>query len=66
LLFHSPISEEKNEKMRMFLVLSATVLLTLPAFAGTISGQVSGVNGESVVYVDTIAGKTFPLPPLIP
>jgi plastocyanin len=62
LLFHSPISEEKNEKMRMFLVLSATVLLTLPAFAGTISGKVSGVNGESVVYVDTIAGKTFPAP----
>jgi hypothetical protein len=29
-------------------------------FAGTISGKVSGVPGESVVYVDTIAGKTFP------
>jgi plastocyanin len=29
-------------------------------FAGTISGKVSGVTGESVVYVDTIAGKTFP------
>jgi plastocyanin len=32
------------------------------ANAGTISGKVSGVAGESVVYVDTIAGKTFPAP----
>jgi plastocyanin len=36
--------------------------LTLAAHAGTISGKVSGVAGESVVYVDTIAGKTFPAP----
>jgi plastocyanin len=36
--------------------------LTVSAFAGSISGKVSGVNGESVVYVDTIAGKTFPAP----
>ena len=34
--------------------------LTLAASAGTISGQVSGVAGQSVVYVDTISGKTFP------
>jgi len=32
------------------------------AFAGTIHGKVSGVNGESVVYVEAIAGKTFPAP----
>jgi plastocyanin len=36
--------------------------LSLMANAGTISGKVSGVAGESVVYVDTIAGKTFPPP----
>jgi plastocyanin len=36
--------------------------LALAAGAGTISGKVSGVTGESVVYVDTIAGKTFPAP----
>ena len=35
------------------------------AWAGTISGKVSGMKGESVVYVDTIAGKTFPAPPSI-
>jgi len=36
--------------------------LTLAASAGTISGQVSGISGPSVVYVDTISGKTFPAP----
>jgi len=32
------------------------------ASAGSISGKVTGMSGESVVYVDTIAGKTFPAP----
>lgn len=32
------------------------------AWAGSISGKVSGMKGRSVVYVDTIAGKTFPAP----
>jgi len=36
--------------------------LALAAHAGSVSGKVSGVTGESVVYVDTIAGKTFPAP----
>jgi plastocyanin len=36
--------------------------LTLAASAGTISGQVSGISGQSVVYVDAISGKTFPAP----
>ena len=39
-------------------VLAASTLVS----AGSISGKVSGVNGPSVVYVDTIAGKTFPAP----
>ncbi|MGB9203191.1 MAG: carboxypeptidase regulatory-like domain-containing protein [Terriglobales bacterium] len=43
-------------------VLVALLALTLAASAGSISGKVSGVNGESVVYVDAIAGKTFPAP----
>jgi plastocyanin len=43
-------------------VLVALLALTLAASAGSISGKVSGVSGESVVYVDTIAGKTFPAP----
>lgn len=41
-------------------VLVMTAFVTLQA--GTISGKVSGVTGESVVYVDTIQGKTFPVP----
>ena len=32
------------------------------AWAGDIDGKVTGMNGHSVVYVDTIAGKTFPAP----
>lgn len=36
--------------------------LNLLANAGTISGKVSGASGESVVYVDVAAGKTFPAP----
>ncbi len=45
------------------LVLIAVVLgVTLTTSAGTISGQVSGVAGQSVVYVDAISGKTFPPP----
>jgi plastocyanin len=40
----------------------AVLVLAIAAQAGTISGKVSGVAGESVVYVDTIAGKTFPAP----
>lgn len=45
------------------LILIAVVMgITLAASAGTISGQVSGVAGQSVVYVDAISGKTFPPP----
>lgn len=36
--------------------------LTIASFAGTIHGKVTGVNGESVVYVEAVAGKTFPAP----
>jgi len=49
-------------KRSIFAVLAVVMALTLAASAGSISGKVSGVNGESVVYVDTIAGKTFPSP----
>lgn len=43
-------------------ILISVVVLTLAAvaFAGTIEGKVS--PGKSVVYVDTISGKTFPDP----
>jgi len=48
--------------MRVFAALVSSALLAVTASAGTISGKVAGVNGESVVYVDAIAGKTFPAP----
>ena len=44
------------------LVMVTVVMFTLAASAGSISGKVSGVSGESVVYVDTVQGKTFPVP----
>jgi len=49
-------------KRNVLAVLGVVMALALAASAGSISGKVSGVNGESVVYVDTIAGKTFPAP----
>jgi len=36
--------------------------LCAAAWAGDIEGKVSGMKGQSVVYVDAIAGKTFPAP----
>jgi plastocyanin len=42
------------------LILAILVGFALTSSAGTIRGQVSGVEGPSVVYVDTISGKTFP------
>jgi len=49
-------------KRNITLAIAIVAVLSLAASAGTISGKVSGVAGESVVYVDTIAGKTFPAP----
>jgi plastocyanin len=49
-------------KLRVFAVLAGVLALTLTASAGSISGKVSGVSGESVVYVDAISGRTFPPP----
>ena len=51
-----------KRKRNLVIAFVVLVTLSLAAHAGTISGKVSGVSGESVVYVDTIAGKTFPAP----
>src|SRR5271169_3913411 len=49
--------------MKRSLVLAVMVVTAfVTSGASTISGKVSGVAGESVVYVDTIQGKTFPAP----
>lgn len=47
---------------RNVLAVIAVLTLALAASAGTLEGKVSGASGTSVVYVDTIAGKTFPAP----
>ena len=49
-------------KNNVLILIAVVTGITLAASAGTISGQVSGVAGQSVVYVDTISGKTFPAP----
>jgi plastocyanin len=49
-------------KRNIQILVAVVAGFTLAASAGTISGQVSGVAGPSVVYVDAIAGKTFPAP----
>jgi len=42
--------------------IAAAAMLSLYASAGTISGNVSGVTGQSVVYLESPSGKTFPTP----
>ena len=49
-------------KNKIAVVTMMALTFCLAASAGTIQGKVSGVNGESVVYIDTIQGKTFPAP----
>ena len=50
--------------MKRILVLAVFVVWILGALAhaGSISGKVSGVAGESVIYLDAVAGKTYPAP----
>ncbi len=46
----------------VLMTIALMAAFTVVANAGSISGKVSGVSGESVVYVDAVAGKTFPPP----
>ena len=49
-------------KCRAVVLMMVIVALSLAAWAGEIEGRVTGMKGKSVVYVDAIAGKTFPAP----
>ncbi len=49
-------------KTRLVALLTFVALLSTLSFAGDIKGKVSGVSGQSVVYVEAIPGKTFPAP----
>jgi plastocyanin len=44
----------------LILMMAVAAEMSLPASAATLSGKVTGVSGASVVYVEAIAGKTFP------
>src|SRR5579864_1762229 len=58
------ISLNRGETMMKRSLVLAVLVMTafVTSQAGTISGKVSGVTGESVVYVDAVQGKTFPAP----
>lgn len=49
-------------KSNTLIAITAMAALTTVSYGGTIHGKVSGVSGESVVYVEAIASKTFPAP----
>jgi len=49
-------------KRSLMIVMAVVAMMSVAASAGTISGKVSGVKDESVVYVEAVAGKTFPAP----
>jgi len=49
-------------KSKVFMLMVLIAGLAVGAWAGDIEGKVTGMKGKSVVYVDAIAGKTFPAP----
>jgi plastocyanin len=49
-------------KCMPFVVVILIAGLCSAAWAGDIEGKVTGMKGKSVVYVEAIAGKTFPAP----
>jgi plastocyanin len=49
-------------KFKTLVLMFVMASLCVAASAGDIEGKVTGMKGKSVVYVDTIAGKTFPAP----
>jgi plastocyanin len=56
------INGESTMKLRTGILVLLPAALNLAAWAGDIEGRVVGMKGKSVVYVDVIAGKTFPAP----
>ena len=47
---------------KLLLIVMLALGLCRAALAGDVEGKVTGMKGKSVVYVDSIAGKTFPAP----
>ena len=48
--------------IKTFAVVALIGALGVASWAGDIEGKVTGMKGKSVVYVEAIAGKTFPAP----
>ncbi|MGA2346120.1 MAG: carboxypeptidase regulatory-like domain-containing protein [Candidatus Sulfotelmatobacter sp.] len=48
--------------MKTFALVTLIGGLGVTSWAGDIEGKVTGMKGKSVVYVEAIAGKTFPAP----
>src|SRR5580704_18838561 len=53
---------KRRTQMKFKTCVLVVVGLCTVAVAGDIDGKVTGMKGHSVVYVDAIAGKTFPAP----
>ena len=49
-------------KRDLMLVMAVVAALSFVASAGTVSGKVSGLNGESVVYLEGTLGKVYAAP----
>ncbi|MGD0989012.1 MAG: carboxypeptidase-like regulatory domain-containing protein [Candidatus Sulfotelmatobacter sp.] len=49
-------------KLKALIMIVVMAGFCAAAWAGDIEGKVTGMKGQSVVYVDTVAGKTFPAP----
>jgi plastocyanin len=49
-------------KFKLFTTTMLIAALSLAAWAGDVEGKVTGMKGQSVVYIDVISGKTFPAP----
>ncbi|MFZ0438714.1 MAG: hypothetical protein WAL76_11370, partial [Candidatus Sulfotelmatobacter sp.] len=47
---------------KTFAVITLIGGLGVASWAGDIEGKVTGMKGHSVVYVEAVAGKTFPAP----
>jgi plastocyanin len=66
-MFRLKITKENGMIRYKGLALTLVVIgLCTAALAGDIEGKVTGMKGKSVVYVDAIAGKTFPAPKVHP
>ena len=49
-------------RLKASVLMALIAVLCATAWAGDIEGKVTGMKGNSVIYLDTIAGKTFPAP----